>query len=362
MKTKRFILSLVLCLCAFLPLFSLAGCGNVTISDVKTSFADLDATYNEYATVFVNGSLEDGKLQTKYLVRYGFELDSVSIPETKEKFDALEDKYNVMLAISSQYIDSNKAYIAALEDKELSNETRDALKELNESLTAYRNYIYTFIDGRTTFKTHFEKHAGNVDADLAVLRSFKKVYGGLVDRNLNLALSVAKVIETTEIYDLLQSTQPTVDDTTTVREYLAVKMLPIFNELLIAETETAFSYDDYDGAAKDRLEVTLDKLEALFANFKTRLASSASTERPLANKEEMQKLFNTADNFFVEMDIYLSCIENLNIYDLIVEHKTFEEHEKHVEFASIYFEKIDQFVSFTLDDYMNDLLKMIYEA
>ena len=73
MKTKRFILSLVLCLCAFLPLFSLSGCGNVTISDVKTSFADLDATYNEYATVFVNGSLEGGKLQTKYLVRYGYQ-------------------------------------------------------------------------------------------------------------------------------------------------------------------------------------------------------------------------------------------------------------------------------------------------
>ncbi len=361
MKTRKIVLSFVLCLCALLPLFTLAGCGNVSVSEVKTSFADLDATYNKYAEVFVTGS-PSGLMSTKYYVRYGVELDEISTAETKDKFDALEEKYNVMLAISSQYIDSNKAYISALEEDDLSDKTREALNSLNESLTNYNNYISKFVDERNAFKTHFENHAGNTAADLAVLRSFKKIYGELVNKNLNLALSVANVIETTEIYDLLKTTQPTVEDTATVREYLAVKMLPIFNELLIAETETAFSYDDYEGSAKDELQVTLDNLDDLFGDFKSRLVASASTERPLSSKEEMSSLFKKADNFFVEMNIYLDCVEDLNIYDLIVEHKTFEEHEKHVEFARIYFEKIDQFVSVTLEDYMNDLLKMIYEA
>ncbi len=360
MKTRRIILSFVLCLCALLPLFTLSGCGNVSVSDVKTSFAELDATYNTFADVFVSGSLQNGDLETKYMVKYGVELDEISTDQTKEKFDALESKYNVMLAISSKYIDNNKAFVTALEDENLSGSTSKALKNLNESLIKYNDNISAFVEDRNEFKTHFINHAGNQTADLAALQKFKKSYGELVNKNIQLALDLAEVIETTEIFDLLQSTTPTIEDTKIVKGYISAKMLPIFNNLLIAETETAFSYDDYEGSAKDELDDVVQNLNNLFEIYKQRVVF-ASNERALASKEDMQKLFDTANSFFTEKDIYLSCVDNLDIYKLIVESETFEEHEKAVGYAKIYFEKIDQFVSITLEDYINNLISVIYE-
>lgn len=360
MKAKKFILSFVFCLCAILPLFALAGCGSVTVSEVKTSFADLVEEYNSNAQVFAVGTLEDD-FSTNYYVKYGLNFDSLETSENvKVKFDSLENKYNVMLAISSKYIDGNKDYVTALVQEDLSADTKSALKKLNKSLTNYVNYISTFVKERNEMKNHFEKFAGNEATDLAVLRDFKKSYGELVDRNITLALDLAEVVETTEIFDLLKSTEPTRKDTQIVKEYIAVKMLPIFNELLVRETETAFSYDDYQNDAKQKLEVAVSKLEDLFVDYKNNFVTSNKEDQALSGKEEMQKLFDDANNFFVEEDNYLLSVEKLEIYDLVVENKSFEEHEKQVKYAKVYFEKINQFVNITLGDYLDNLAKVIY--
>lgn len=359
MKTRKIILSFILCICAILPVFALSGCGKKHVDEVKSSFADLEATYSEYADVFVVGSLENGQLQTKYKIKYGVDLDAVASSGDEEKFDALDEKYNIMLAISSRYIDANKAFVQSLEQDNLSKDTKDALGRLDKSLTSYNKYIPKFVDELNDFKTHFENHSGNAVANLAVLQNFKKFFGELVEKNIELALDVAKVIETTKVFDLLKSTTPTAEDSKTVKDYISAKMLPIFNNLLIKETETAFSYGDYENAAMNELDDVVERLEQLFDVYKARLIVS-SNEKAVASQEAMKKVFDDVNEFFVEKDVYLSCVDELDIYKLVVESESFIEHEKKVEFASIYFNKIKQFINITLEDYMNNLVKVIY--
>lgn len=364
MKTRKIILSLVLCLCAFLPIFALAGCGNVPVSEVKSSFTDLQTTYNKYSDIFSTGTVEEG-LTSNYKVDYGVNLDEISAGSNKEMYDSLVERYNVMLAISSKYIDSNKAYVAALEEKELSEKTRVAINELNAKLTKYIKYIPTFATERNSFKDHFKNFAGNEQMDLAVLRNFKKSYGELVSKNIDLALATAKVVETTEIFDILQATVPTQKDVRIVKEYISAKLLPIFNELLIAETETSFNYyyDGYDCEAKTKIEEVVEDLESKFDYYKKQIVSSTATLKGASgdlSKEEMKDLFDILNDFSVEMKDYLKSVEKLDIAKLILESKTFEKHKKEIVLADVYYEKIDQFVSISLPNYMQNLVSEIF--
>ena len=75
----------------------------------------------------------------------------------------------------------------------------------------------------------------------------------------------------------------------------------------------------------------------------------------------MQKLFENFNNFSVEINNYSTSVSELKIYDMVVNHKnSFEEHKKHVKLAEIYFEKIDQFVSITLEEYLGNLISVIF--
>ena len=358
MKTKKIILSFIVCLCALFPLFTLAGCG-ISVDDVKSSFAQLDEAYIQYAEAFEQGTLENN-LTTNYVINYGVDINNIS-SQNQEKFDALKEKYNVMLALSSKYIDNNKDFITSLENDDLSDETKKALENLNGKLTSYINYLPTFVEGRNSFKNHFKELSQNEIANLETLNNFKKVYGTLVNKNLDLALSMANVVETTEIFDLLQSTTQTNEDTKIVKDYITTKLLPIFNQLLIVETETSFAYDDYSGGAMEELNVVVQKLENLFVEFKQNLALTSKECQALDSKEDMQKLFENFNNFSVEINNYSTSVSELKIYDMVVNHKnSFEEHKKHVKLAEIYFDKIDQFVSITLEEYLANLISVIF--
>lgn len=359
MKTRKICLSLVLCLCALLSVFTLTGCGGSVVGDVQKSFAELDESYTKYAEVFQLGTLEDG-LETKYVVNYGVDFANFS-PTNQEKYDALKEKYNVMLALSSKYIDSNKAYVTALAEEDMTDETKNALKNLYTKIDSYIKYLPTFVEERNIFKNHFDNFSGNADANLAVLTKFKKSYGQLVNKNLDISLALANVIETTEIFDLLQSTEPTEKDTEIVKDYITTKMLPIFNQLLIEETETSFAYYDYSGGAISQIKTVVNNLEDKFSSFKTSLALSNATCKALGSKEKMQELFKNANDFFVEMQNYSTSVSELKIYDLVINNgNDFEEHKKQVPYAEIYFEKIDQFVSITLGSFMDNLASVVY--
>lgn len=359
MKTKRICLSLVLCLCALFSIFTLSGCGSSVVVDANNNFTTLEETYSKYAEVFELGTLENN-FTTKYVVDYGVDVDSFS-GENKTKYEALKEKYNVMLALSSKYIDSNKSYVVALQEEELSDETKNAIKNLNAKLDSYIKYLPTFVEERNIFKNHFINFPENEDANIAVLNKFKKSYGELVNKNIELAISLANVIETTEIFDLVQSTEPTQKDTEIVKDYIATKMLPIFNKLLIEETETKFAYYDYSGGAADEISKVVAKLETVFSAYKSNIALSTASTKALESKEEMQNLIQITNDFFVEMQNYEYSVDELKIYDMIVNNKNdFEEHKKSVAFAEVYYEKIYQFVSITLVDFLENLVSVVY--
>ena len=358
MKIKKVCLSFVLCLCALMSVFAFSGCGSISIQEVQKNFTELQESYTKYAEVFELGTLEG--FNTAYVVNYGVSIDGISQTNQK-KFDALKNKYNVMLALSSKYIDNNKAYVMALSEDGISAQTKNALQDLYSKIGSYTNYLPTFVEERNNFKNHFTNFASNENANLAVLNKFKKSYGQLVNKNLDIALSLANVMETTEIFELLQATDPTEKDTQIVKDYIATKMLPIFNQLLIEETETNFAFYDYSGGAAEEVKSVVVKLENRFSTFKTSLALSNATCVELENKEEMQALVENAKDFFVEIHNYSNSIKELKIFDLIVNNKnSFEEHKKYVPFAEIYFEKIDQFVSITLGSFMNNLVSVVY--
>lgn len=361
MKIKSLLLSFVLGLTGLLAVFGLAGCGDTSLATIKENYQKLNETYAQYAEVFKTGVCEG--LNTKYLISYGSVVDNY-VDANKSGYVELESRYNMMLAISNDYIDNNIAYVTNFEEKELSGDSKSAINKLNEKLVEYTNSISNFVNARNSFVTYFSEFNGqlNEEADAAYLRRFKKSYGDLVSKNINLSMSLAKAIETTEIFNLLKNTEPTENDTNIIKEYIRAKMLPIFSEFMVTEIENNLNWSATpETESKSKIDELLSSLSTAFDSYKQHFVTSNTNSNKMTTKE-VNDLFKMIEEFFVETDSYYKALKELNISTFAINFDfDMKKYKEQNQLAEVYLEKLEQFINFTLNNFTTNALTLLGE-
>lgn len=360
MKVKSLLCSVVLGFCALFGVLGLTGCKEVNLDTVTDNFLKLEEVYSANADVFKEGTCEG--MATKYLIDYGTVVDGF-VSENKDGYAELLTKYNAVLVISNDYIDNNKSYVMNLTDEKINADSKKSFKALNNSLLEYTESISDFVRARKSFMEYFAQFNGELgnEANEAHLRKFKKEYGNLVDKNLELSMSLAKSVESTEIFDLLKNTTPTQNDTKIVKEYIRAKMLPIFSEFMISEIENNLNWNAQVATeTKTRIDQLLGKLNNSFEVYKARFVKSNENVKVLTNKE-MNSLFEMVENFLVETDEYYKALKGLDISALAVQYdNNLENYKKTNKLAEVYLEKMEQFINITLPKFVEESLLVIY--
>lgn len=353
LKTKSVILSLVLCCFALLGIFTLVGCGSVTVQTLSEQFDELDAVYEQYSNIFTSTTY-DGIETNYYISSYGTTVDN-EISSNTEGYVELLNIYNATLIIANDYTDSNRDYVLSLDQDSLSKDSKTALKAVSESLEDYIESIYDFVEARSILISHFENFAGNSNAsDEASLLRFKKVYGNMVSNAVTLSTKMAEMVETTSILDLLKRTDPTTADTVTVKDYIRAKLLPIFSELRITEIENKLNWNaqlDGDGETKERITALMSELDTQFESFKEIFVKTATNK--LLSTEQMNDLFELAEEFFKDAEQYYYALSSLDIYTLSVTYSNNMSNYLEVnELAEVFLQKLEQFVTISLPNFM----------
>ncbi len=356
-KIKSLLLVFVLVICAF-SLVGLSGCGDVSIKALAETFEDLDQTYEKYSTsgndVFSNAPLEkvSPNFSTKYKLAYGTSVDTAVKNDASDAFyGELETKYNYILAIANDFIDGQaRTSILALPTN-LNAATKSAINDVDAKIKAVISYIPQFVSERRELVDHFVYHPGNTDSIDAkeIVRLFKKSYGTLIEKCVNLANSMANVLEKSSILDTLAKSG-TKTDSEIIRDYLRVRVLPIYTELTYVQVHDEMNWDPVLADAKTEGNKLLDLAKNLFNNnIKNTLLAK---ECKASNK--LEDLIAQAKDFAVEQQDYIKSVRGINFKNWDVKYKgVLEEYKKANKFVEIYIEKCTQFLSCTAIGFLN---------
>ncbi len=355
MKKKGLILSLFLTIFAIFSSITMAGCGT-SIKDVKASFSTLDSTYKKYDEVFTNYS--NPSSSGKYWVSYGSVLQGyINSEEDKYKeYKELTEKYVVLLNISSSYIDDNKDLIIDnIKDKEISKDVKNQLKVLNDNIEKYTAEIKVFVKKLKQVNNYFQKFNGETalseESDEYQLMTLKKEFGNLVNKNINLSKSLAKVVEMTEIQKTIKNAG---DNKGTIKKYIQAKLLPVYNNFMIQEISTKILWNIYKGRSED-LDAIVSLIEKRFGEYKTNIVEkSEETNYKHLSSQEVKTLLNRTEEFFEEAENYYKALKDLNIADIVKYYDaSIDKYAKKNEMAKIDFAKIEQFLKITLPGFVN---------
>lgn len=357
MKIKRALALFGIGCFSALALVGFSGCGEqASVATVKENYENLAATYQSYSDVFQHGTID--AIGTDYYIGYGDIIDKY-IADGQAGFEELSSVYNVVFAISGQYIDKNKEYITRIEDSELTENGKKELTKLNKVLVDYTNSISNFVDARSDFISYFDTFSGEPSvngASGAHLRRFKRAYGDLVSKNVSLANQMADTISTTEIFDILSAGPSGSQDTEIVKEFVRAKLLPIFSEFKITELENKLYWAaQNETETKLRIDNLIAVLEERFETFKQIFVRSSSYVNSLT-AEEMKALITKIEDFFEEENSFLTALKAFNIEKLAIDYKNdLESYKSKNPFAEIYLEKMEQFVNITLDNFIIEI-------
>ena len=249
-KFKSAAIAVVLGIVGVFAGIGLSGCGG-SLSTLKTVYASMEKTIESYTvsetnpdTVFSEDVID--YIPTKLKVNYGTAAESKISAINPDYLNELKNEYNSILVISNDYIAQNIEVIKNYNQKKLSKSAKNAVKDLCDDIKDFTKYLKTFSTARKAFSSYFDTVPTATKADIeSKLVLFKKSYGTLVSKNINIALSVAKCMERTEIYESLKKT--TVDGNTLkiIRDYTRTKMIPIFSKFMLAETSNQMIWNNY---------------------------------------------------------------------------------------------------------------------
>ena len=361
MKRKSLILSIILAVFGLFSAFTFAGCG-VSLSDLKTSFDSLAKSYSSYSDVFKTGSIFGRN--SKYVVDYG-EAVNKSVENDKEGYKELSNKYNVMLLISAEYIDSYKGLILNYNEKKMTKDAKKSFKDLDESISDCKKKIKAFVNRRSMTISYFsqfdEYHPLPEDSEKYQIRRLKETYGELVGASIKVATNLAKTIEETKIYDLLKSTGLTASDGVIVKDLVQIKLLPIYDEFFITEISDKIFWDVYVGD-NTRLDDLVSDTEERFAEFKTGLVNKTTNYKSLS-VQETKRLFKNIEEFFREAKYYFNALKDFNISDFAVYYNCdLAKYTKKKPFAERDLEKMEQFTQKTLSNFLGMVGSYIFSA
>lgn len=359
MKRKSLVLSFVLAIFALCSSFAFVGC-DVGLDTLKNSFESLAKTYQTYSETFSHGTLA-GSIETDYIVNYGDAVNSY-VASNKENYADLQEQYNVMLAISHYYIDSNKTYVLSCDYKNLSKAAKQSINKLNKSIKAYEKEIKTFEESRKSMMIFFNQYAEgerNQSAEEYHVRMFKKAYGKLIEKNIDLSTALAKSVELTEIFDLIKNTAITNKDVTIIKDYIQTKMLPIYSEFMLNQIENKISWKIYKGL-NSRLDNLVENVKNSFNTYKTQIVNGVPGSREFT-AEQITVLFNKVENFLTEQAVYEKTLKEFDIEKFVVTYNgNLQQYEKKNALASLDLEKMEQFMQKIMPNFIEEVKEYLF--
>jgi len=359
MRKRSLVLSFILAIFALLSTVAFVGC-DVNLDTLKSSFESLDKTYQTYSEVFNHGTLA-GTIETNYIVNYG-DAVNIYVGKNKENYAELRDEYNVMLALSHYYIDTNKSYVLNCDYKNLSKEAKKSLNTVNKKIKEYEKEIKKFDENRKAMMVFFNQYAEaerEQSAEEYHVRMFKRAYGKLIDKNIELSSALAKSVELTEIFDLMKNTAITNKDVSIIKDYVQTKMLPIYNEFMINQVANKISWKVYEGL-NSRLDNLIDNVKNSFNSYKSQIVNGATNDKEFT-AEQITVLFNKVENFLAEQKIYDRALKEFDIATFVTNYNgNLQQYEKKNSLASLDLEKMEQFIQKTVPNFIEEMGEYLF--
>ena len=369
MKLKKiFAFILLACFCLISPI-TLMACDGGSLADIETNYQTMEKYYQDHNTIFLSGNLEG--ISTKVLVTYGTHIDSQingeqSGSSSKCGYLELETKYNVMLAISDKYIMDNKNYVLNLAKS--TNNTKKvvkSLKAINISMEKYFDVLEEFVQERNEIAERFATFTGsfNDNTSLAYLRRFKRVYGELLDANIEIASRIADVIDAIEIFDVLLEEGATSGNTNTLKNYIAIKMLSIYSDFMINKIENQI----YWGATtqtptKSRIDALMDMSEDSFDDFKDCFVHTTTPTQAL-DASAIYNFINIVKEFFEEKEMFDRAMDGFDFAELAnqtTHNNDLESYKKKNALAEVNLQKMEQFFDISTGNFIAEVERVLY--
>ena len=366
-KFKSFALAAVLGIVGIFSALGLSGCG-ASLKDLKTEYTSMQDQIKKYSvkegadgtnTGFFIDNV-DG-IVTNLFVDFGEKINNRVNNSSDTGFNELRTKYNSILVISNDYITQNIVYIQNYKEKNMSKSAKKALKTLCDDMKDFTKYIKTFAEETKNFAKWYElfENADKKDIDNSLI-TYKKSFGKLVAKNLDVSMSLAKCVEKTEIYDSLKKTEVTQKTLTIIHGYTRAKMLPIFSKFMLTETTNKFVWENYKNGNDDtkKVDEILTKLTDIYnGQYKSNFVKNFD---PQNTNKNVKALFNMVDEFLKEADSYMDALGDLDLYKFAVTYKAdMSDYLKHNKLANIDIHKIEQFVEITLPGFISEFSSAI---
>ena len=362
MKVKTKLLSLVILLVACFCFVGLAGC-----CDKKVTIGTLEANYNTLQEIYTKAINEDAFVEqkvdanvnsTKYYINFGSELQK-KIDANTAGYVELRNLYNVIFAISNEFIDNTIPWIIGRKDEAISKETQSAVESLNSALVNYTATVRNFLSERTSVIYYFQNEASKyTEADnLSSITIFKRTYSAMINANVNFSMALADAIETTNVYEDIYSAEPTQHDCNSIKQYIRAKVLKVFSKFYITEIDSQFNWKNSqsDGDAKADIQAYLNKLDSNFTLYKSVLASQNAPKK--VTQEEIETLWKYTQDFLLETNDYYIALEKLNLSAFNAARFVYKDYDKQ---APLYMHKIDQYLNITLPQFLNEINAILY--
>lgn len=351
-KFKSAVIACVLAVFGVFAGLGLSGCGG-SLSTLESNYKSMNDTIEKYDTVFVSDNVD--VIGTKLKVVYGEKAQQAMNGDADSEIykDDLNNKYNSLLVVSHDYVDDNIQVLLNMNQKKLSKATKKAVKQLCKDMKSFTKYISTFATSLNSFNSYFEQmtDANHSDVEHHVFE-LEKVFGKLVEKDINMALSLAKCMEKSNIYNSLKVEGIASSETAkNIRDYARTKMLPIFSEFMISQ-KNGFIWKNYVTKGKmTEINALLTELGTCYGNFKSNLVSGG-TPAPQASAKD---LFSMVEEFIDEANCYLDALSDLDIKTLAVTYNgDMAKHLKKNKLAEIDLHKIDQFIKITLPNFITN--------
>lgn len=361
-KFKSIALAVVLGVFGVFAGLGLSGCG-AKLSTIKNDYTALTNKITSLAPEDGTGVFYPIKqsptvdgITTSVKVRYG-EFAQKQIDARDQRFTELETKYNSILVISNDYISLNIEYVTHYE-KKLSKNAQKAVDRLSKSIKNFTKQLDKFATARKSTEDYFKLEnlsQSNIESQLVV---FKKAYGELIEKSLDISNNLADVMENTAIYDTLKATTTDHSSLKNMRDYTRAKMLPIFSRFMLSEVSNQFIWNNYKSKTETtrKIDSLLTEITRIYNEDFKGLVSASTTK----TSTKISDLFDMVDEFMKEADSYFSALSDFNIRDFVVTYEgKIEEYLKTKKLAERDLYKIDQFVNITLPDFISNFVSAI---
>ena len=277
----------------------------------------------------------------------------------EEGYVELKTIYNKIFALSQNYIDNNKQYILNREDKDLNDASKSAVKTLSKQLNAYKKELERFLLKRRDVINFFDKNSEEfndktVNADKVYV--FKKDFGALVESNIKLSTALANAVEATQIFERVNSGTPTSIDSKVVKEFVGIRLLPVFSNFKITEMENRgvnLKNEQQNGENKEQIIELVDILDKDFIDYQEYFDQTGEVQK--ITLEEMNKLWERINTFLEETDSFFESLKSFNIFKFSEADYIMENYKKTNSKAEIYLEKMEQYLNITFPSFIKDL-------